>query len=279
MKKIFKAIWNQFVYGGHLVSLGPIIIIFIASSLDNFSVNVLYYVLFYIISYEEYLFDRYLGLEADTQENPVRTKYLSSYKNLIPFILVFCFSSTLIIGYSLGINILIISLILQALGLFYSIVGKKYFGRLLGFKNYYIAITFPLVALILAYLNPAHKVSLFVFYIFFCFRLLFSTSFYDIKDIKSDKENGVRTFPVVFSQKKLFYFLLAINWISSLILMVAVLANFAPPISAIYILASCYCTYYLWLWKNNSTDLEKLSNLWCDGEFILWLLIIFVIKL
>lgn len=279
MKRIFKAIWNQFIYGGHLVSLGPIVIVLISSTINKININFYFYIIFYLIPFGEYLFDRYLGIGADTTDNPARTKYLLSYKKFIPFILIVCFLLTWIVASSQGLLIFILVLILQALGVLYSLNIKKITKKIVGFKNFYIAISFPLVIIVLILQNKNFSISLLLLYFFFVSRLLFSTTFYDIKDLLSDRQNGLKTFPVVLQKNRLIIFLKSVNLLSVLIIIVGVTFLSLPKISLVYTLTSFYSAYYLWLWEKNRSTIDKLSNLWCDGEFVLWLVILLMTKI
>ncbi|MBU0647128.1 hypothetical protein KJ809_01775 [Patescibacteria group bacterium] len=82
--KILSAIWKEFIYGGHLLSLGAVSIIFTASILLNIQITWDFFLVVYLWTEAVYLYNRLKELKSDSLNNPKRTIYLKKQARYIP---------------------------------------------------------------------------------------------------------------------------------------------------------------------------------------------------
>ncbi|MEM5798263.1 MAG: UbiA family prenyltransferase [Candidatus Aenigmatarchaeota archaeon] len=280
---ILKKIRNEFIYGGHLQSLGTVAIVYISCFLLNAGIDWLMLFSCYLLFYPIYLFDRYRGLKIDALTNPERTKHISSYLSLIPKIL--CFSVFLLIVlliYIGNFKFLVFSIILLALGLLYPIYFKNLTKRIFGFKNFFVASFFTIIILIpVIYYNYLFSTSLIIplaslMLLVFMKAILMQISL-DYKDIESDKKIGLLTFPVIMGKKKTLIFLK----ISNLVLMMFILPLLiflvhGLPLQMVLLLLIIpinFYSYYL-MQKQN-----YFAYLFAGGEFIFWGFLILIADL
>jgi uncharacterized membrane protein len=79
IRRILKTVWQEFIYGGHLLTLGAGGIIIAAILLLNEKVSWDYPVIIYLVAYVSYLYNRYKEINRDTLTNPERTQHFRKY--------------------------------------------------------------------------------------------------------------------------------------------------------------------------------------------------------
>src|SRR4030043_1950045 len=122
IKKILKIVKNEFIFGGHLLSLGGTSIAYTVSLLLNIEITWDFLLIVYLAFQSAYLFNRYEEIEKDSLTNPERTVHLERYYKKIPFIiLLFLLIFFLIQCYFHKIPALIFSSFVVILGLLYSV--------------------------------------------------------------------------------------------------------------------------------------------------------------
>ncbi len=126
IEKILKSVWDEFVYGGHLLSLGSISGVFTSAILLDIKITWDFLVIVYLITYTIYLYNRFKELEKDSLTNFERTQHLTIYIKYAPFI-IFC--STFIITIMLfcfgNFLNLIFGLSILLAGMLYSLFFKE----------------------------------------------------------------------------------------------------------------------------------------------------------
>ena len=102
MKKILKVVFNEFIYGGHLQSLGAASVVFVSALLLDLKVGWVILVTIYLIFYAIYLYNRFKEIDIDYSTNKSRTEYLKKYIGFIPvfFYLVILVSLPLLFLYT-----------------------------------------------------------------------------------------------------------------------------------------------------------------------------------
>lgn len=270
IKKNLTLIWNEFIYGGHLLSLGAVSIVYTASILLNIKITWDFLVIVYLGSYAPYIYNRYKELKKDFLTNPIRTRHIEKYFRHTPIII--SFSLLIIIGiflYFNKISALLFAIFLILLSFSYSIFFKGLSKKIIGFKNFYISLGWALLVVLLAiYYSSPIALSLFLIALFVYLRLFVNTIFFDIKDIEIDKEEKLLTLPVVLGQKRLIQFLSLINILAVLPVIIGVVYRFFPFYSLILLFTIPYSGYYL-----NKAGKETSGFLYyviVDGEYILW---------
>ena len=277
MKKVLKAIWNEFIYGGHLLSLGAVGITFTISKLLDFQVTLPLLIIVYLFAQSMYSLNRYIEYEDDIETNLDRTQHIKTYVTKLPYIIA--------IELLAGIILLIVNNKLWALlfcvipllcGYLYSTHLKKLTSVIPGLKTIIVSFIWSLfVPFYVIYSGQEIRFAPFIFIFLFIFiRWFINTSFFDIKDITSDSKNKLKTLPIIFGRINYVRILHLLNLFSMFFLLLGILLGILPLSARLLLLLLPFTTLYLFL----ST---KISNAYvyyvmADSEFLLWALLIYL---
>ena len=281
VKKTLKIIWEEFIYGGHLISLGGVGIILTSALLLNIEITLDPIIIVYLFTYSSILHNRYKEQETDFLTNPERTENLKKYFRRIILII---FSSIVVsVGILLYFNkikalIFIILLILSAF--LYTKYFKKTTKKLIAFKNIYFSLVASSLSifLVLYYSYLLFNISLFFIFIFIFLRMFINTVFLDIKDIKSDKKENLLTLPIVLGREKSLMFLKAMTVLSVLPIIIAVYFGLFPLFSLVLILIIPYSFYYFQK-SVKKENFHLVNYIFADLEFVLWPILILFAKI
>ena len=282
LKNVFKFILKEFVYGGHLQSLGAASIVFVSAVLLGVEITWDILAVTYLISYLVYLYNRFEEIEIDNLTNFQRTQHLKIYLKKMPIIfyfLIFVLVGSLIYftnfwGFAFGLLLLIP-------GLLYTTIFKKTTKKIPLFKNLYVSLSFSLLVffLIIYYsysLTASLIISAFIFAFFVFLKTLIMQIFFDIKDIESDQKQGLRTFPVLFGKKSTFNVLKissVLVTMSTLIIFSFCLDIFPKPM--IMLLLTIPFNFYCFRLAERQKYLGYILG---SGEFVLWTILILIGK-
>lgn len=280
MKKLLGKVFKEFVYGGHLLSLGAsgIVLTAILVSEQNVVAGWPILLLAYLVSQLVYNYD-HLDEINDPDANAERSEHLKELKKyytftLVVYLFLFAFAS---LYTSIG-SVLIAATIVFG-GFIYTKKAKSITKHIVGFKNIYISFFWAL----LIFLPPSHyhlspfNSVIWIMTIYIFLRLLVNTVFFDIKDIKEDGIKGLKTLPVVFGIEKTIDFLRLANIISGLGVVFFVIKGTIPVFSLTLLLFVLYSLYYLR--KSLAKDkgwVRMASYLIVDGEYFLTPIILLV---
>jgi len=276
IEKILNLIWNEFVYGGHLLSLGAASIVYISALLLNIKITLDFLVIAYLGTYAPYIYNRYKEFKKDLLTNPSRTKHIEKYVKYIPLII---FSDVIIIIglflYFNKISTLVFGFILLLFAFFYSKFFKKYTEKIVGFKSLYVSLAWSFLVVLLAfYYSFPLNTALFSVLLFVFLRWFINTSLFDVKDIESDKKDGLLTLAIFFGKWKLIKILHFINIISILPIIVGFYLKIYPLFSLSLLFVVPYAIYYLNSVGRLKTNPGFLYYLLIDGEYVLWTVLI-----
>jgi 4-hydroxybenzoate polyprenyltransferase len=283
VRKILKSIWNEFVYGGHLLSLGGSGNIYFETTLLNQKINLLLLFLAYLISQIVYSYNHLIEAKKDIESNSERAKYLLETKKekkaKIEFF-IYCLFLLITLFLLKKTELLIFVLIIVIAGIFYTLFFKSLTKKVLGFKNLYVSFTwtFSLQLLIGMYYGIFNNIMIILF-LFIFLRCMVNGIFFDLKDIKTDKNEGLKTLPVALGQEKTLYFLHIINFISFIPILFGVFKNILPFYSLSLFIFFFYSFYYLRVAEKGKSNLNFLSYVMVDAEHILWGLWALIFKL
>jgi len=273
IEKIVNSIWNEFVYGGHLLSFGAVSIVYTASILLDIRITWDFLLVVYLGTESVYLYNRFKEYKVDFLTNPERTEHIKKYVKYIPFIIfLMTFSAIVFVVYFNKISALTFGLLLLIIGLLYSLFFKKITEKIIAFKSFFISLMWSLLVLFLAiYYSAPINLALFLFSVFVFLRFFVSVSFFDIKDIKTDKQEGLKTLAVVLKQSTLWQFLSIIAILAVLPLIIGVYLRILPISSLMLFLTIPYTFFYFKQLENKNISPYFLYNVIVDGEFIFWL--------
>ncbi|MEI7917830.1 MAG: UbiA family prenyltransferase [Candidatus Saccharibacteria bacterium] len=274
--RMLTRIWNEFVYGGHFHSIGVACLVLSSSIVIGSPAPFSLFVIIYAGVQSGYLYNRYIEYEIDMETNPDRTKHIGRYLNNIPTIIVTLTALIIFLFIRYGnVLSLLYGLILFIVGLAYSLFIKKITQKIIGLKNYFVALSFSSLLLLYAiYTNHILSVSLWIMLIVILIRVFSNTIFFDLKDIKSDMKEGLKTIPVLLGKKKSYIMLYVLNVLSLLPIIIGIICNIIPIYSSSLLLLALYVVYYLNLARKSNNNIAEISYIYADGEYIVWLLLV-----
>jgi len=265
LKKFFKFITVEFLYNGHLQSLGAVCVVLFSSLLFNINCNLFEYLSVYLVFYLIYLYNRYKEKEHDSLTNKIRVQHINLIGKHIKLVFasVFLLLTFLLIQES-NYKLTGILIIIFVFGILYTIFFKNLTKKFLAFKNFYVASVFSLLVFYPFFINDlliniwALMIAMFIFLRAFKAQIIL-----DLKDIASDSQAGILTFGVVFGKKKTIKLILVVSFLTSFLAFILLFYKF---IWGVYLL--CFCLlfdglYYYFLEKNSKT-----AFLLAGGEFI-----------
>lgn len=205
--KIFRFLLEEFVYNGHLQSLGGVGVVFVASELlfgkkAGPGLLIMVYLTLQLI----YVYDRYRDIEKDQPTNVERTRHLRAYWRYMPLMVLAMLACVLsIIVVYANLLTLVVTGTVVVLGLMYPIYFKGLTRKIYLFKNFYVALVYALFMFYpIAYYAGEFEPSSHVWFVFFYIivEMVICQIALDLKDSKSDKIIGFLTLPVVLGDRQ-----------------------------------------------------------------------------
>lgn len=279
-EKILKFLWNELIYGGHLISFGAVSIVFTSAILLDIKITWDFLIIVYLFSYSSLLYNRYKEQKNDYLTNPERTTNFKKYfQHIFSIILFSVLTSIVILIYYNKTIALIFLIFLFFLGFLYTQYFKRITRKIIAFKNIYFSfVTSSLLILLAFYYSYSLLVlSLFLILIFVFLRMFINTVFLDIKDIKGDKKEELLTLPIIFKEKRTLIFLGLINIFSVLPIIIGSFYKLIPKFSLILLLIIPYTFFYLGK-SIKKTNFYIVNYILADFEFILWSILVIIGK-
>jgi 4-hydroxybenzoate polyprenyltransferase len=267
-----RFIVNEFVYGGHILALGSSFVAVSTMILFNFAIRWEFLPIIYLMTLCIYNFDHFKELETDLSNNSGRVNHLLKYKKLLPFLIAFYGVVSIVLLLVFGnLQSIFFGIIFLSMGLVYSYKVKEFTSKILAFKNFYTASAVALsVFFTVIYCGYGVSYLFLTIFIFLFLRFLINTSFCDIKDMDTDKKQGLLTLPLYFGKSKFLILLHLINFLSFIVLLFSIIMNIIPVSASFLLVVNLYCFYYIEKSKNPETNISALSDIIVDGEFIFW---------
>ena len=279
--KYLSNIQNEIIYGGYYTALGGPAFIIITSILTKVPIPIPLLIISYLIPLMVYSYDYYKDMDKDKDTNIERADHFNKKAQIYPYLMI-SYVITLIALLVLFANILMISyiLILITVGVLYTLGSKKLTKKILAFKNIYTTLTWTLAGTFTIALYYSIQINLIyiLIFIFLFLKFLPNTIFFDLKDIKSDQKEGLKTLPVILGKQKTLKILDIINLIAFIPLFIGIYLKLIPLFAASLIIFYFYSRYYLN--KTNTIDnneLRMIGNTLADAEFIAWWPIVLLI--
>lgn len=279
--KILNLIWNEFLYGGHLMALGAASIILVSAVLLNVEISWDILLIVYLLFQSFYIYNRFKEIKIDELTNPERTKYLKkvAYVKTAPIILVVVIVLLLasLIYFSYWKTI-IFALFLLVAGLLYTDIFKKLTKKIPLFKDFYVASFFPaLVIFLMIYYSYSFDdlvLSILMLAIFFFLKGFTLQFFLDLKDKESDERMQLKTLPVILGEKKTFYLLMVFSIFTAIPIIISLYFGILPFYSIMLFLTIPFNFYCFNLAKQK----DYFSYVLASGELILWSILILIGK-
>jgi 4-hydroxybenzoate polyprenyltransferase len=283
VSKIIDIIKKEIIYGAHITALASSGLVFTIYILLNIKFDIIALIVPYLIAYVIYTYNYYNELDADLKTNSKKVEYLLSKKKLYPIVIMLAIFILLILLIVLqNIGFLIFVLIIITGGVLYTIVFKVLTKFIPGFKSIYtslIAIYAATFFVLFYYSMDISLIFLFLFAFMFL-KMLINVIFFDIKDYDSDKDRGLKTFPILLGNKNTILLLHILNTISIVILIYGIYINVLPLYASALILFYLYTFYYVSKGNTfNNSELLKYTYIIADAEFIFWPIILIISKM
>ena len=286
MRKLAKFLFVEIFYNGHFQTLGSLAIIVIAGDFLNIKITWDLIIISYLSFYLIYLHDRYRGIKSDFATNPVRSKHISSFYKYVPFIMI-AISFILIIFILIfsNANAAVFIFLMVLFGLLYPIYFKNLTKKIPIFKNFYVASVFTLLVFLppIYYSNQSFwqnsnlLIAAVSLSLFILIRGLMMQIFLDLKDLESDKKEGLLTLGALWGKEKTIKLLKALIIITPFFmpLLFVVFPHILIKSSMFLIFLIPINYYYLHLIKKG----KAMGFILESGEFIPWLILIYIAKL
>lgn len=276
MKRALKKIFDGFVYGGHLLSLGSSGIVLSGAMIMGIKIDFGILAIPYLLSQIVYNVDHYKDKKKDFEANPERSNYLAGKR--IKYMLIF-YAVALVLVLMLMANIQTILMILAVM-LFGAFYPKQLTRKITGFKSLYVSFFWAMsLVYLMLYSNTSFNWAFCIFVIYVFMRFIISTVFFDFKDIAPDSKDGLKTVPVVLGYDGAVHFINSVNFISTVIIVAAAIFEIIPVYAFSFLILFFYDWYYINFSSNKSEkQLRFISYVMVDGEYILWPLIMLVAK-
>ena len=269
---------RELVYGGHLLALGTASIAASSAILLGRSPTVVLLVMAYLFSYGAYMLNRGVEVSQDSISDPARTRFLQGRSKYLTAISIASFGAGYVLAATVSLIFLGALLVPLALAVTYT-VGSKKMVHLIGakrlkdkllIKNAVISFGWSLVPLLVGLYYRNITLALVAFVPFIFFRLMSNTIFFDLRDVRADREFGVRTAPVVLGMSFSYKLMNSFDISSAVIIAFLIATRIFPVYSAIMILLPAYSLAYRWVSQRPGSDLSFLCNFVADGEYLLW---------
>ncbi len=273
MKKLVRILISEFVYGGHLLSLGAASIVWSVTILLDVEWEWQIFIIAYLVSQIVYNHDHLLETIEENKDNLERSIYLSETRNIQIFTMIIYITLFISLLFTTTYFAALLAVIIVAGGIIYSLKVKYLMKKVVALKNLYVAFFWTM----LGFIVPLHYsifplrwlVLTFLFFVFL--RWIINSAFFDIKDVSGDKKDGLKTLPVVFGLHKTVYYLHIVNIASGTIVALAIWLRILPFYSIVLLFFPIYSLIYLIKVNNlTSVQLRKISYIMVDGEYILW---------
>ncbi len=272
--KLIKFIWQEFIYGGHLQSLGASAIIFLTSIFLKIKITWDVLIIIYLIFYLIYFYNRWKEIKIDSLTNPERSAHLKKnihYFSFLFFIIILLLLF-LIFYFVNTYSILFISVIF-ILGILYTSYFKEFTSKIFIFKNIYVSLIFALLPFftMVYYFEFNFSYIFFLFSLFIFLKVLIMQIFLDIKDIESDKK--LKTIPILLGKEKTLKLLQILTILISIFIPIvfSLLIPVLPKIFLVFILTAFLNFYCFELVKKNN----HYGYILASGEIFLWSIFFF----
>ncbi len=272
----FSEILDFLVYSNIYISLGAASFTYVFFKVIGIPVNNIIVIPF-VIMFAIYTFNRKTDKKEDELSDEKKAAFNNKYNKYILTIAIVSYTIVTLVSFLKGVVYGIAILTPFIIGILYSGCcipinsKKKRLKDIFFLKNFVVAITWAYTTVILPsiFLNIALTQEIyFLSYIVFL-RILIGTIFFDIKDVKGDKSECIKTIPVVYG----------VNFTNKLILFLNATFTYtvisfykfnlqAPLLLYVGLFTSLYGFFYIYLQRTNFIEINKLSNVIVDGEYI-----------
>jgi len=233
---IFKS-FDWLYYNGHLTAMRPVAILLTMMLIYGDRVSIQSLGIAYLITLIVYSYDRVRGLDEDRVTNAQRSEHLSRKRKYYPYLLSLYLVALAVIVLLYATAELIVlamsAMVLVTIGIFYTTSLKSVTKHIPAFKTILIASEWATTIVLLYGIFYHSFTSIFtlMFGVFIFFKLFISSVFFDIKDTESDRQQGLKTIPVLIGYKNTLNLLKLLLIISLLPIVIGVFIFSQPKLT------------------------------------------------
>ena len=269
---------TEFAFGGYLEALAAPMMVISIWTLMGKPMDWQILLMAYLITLIVYGYDYYREHHADSISNPERSRVMEKRAGAYPVALAFeaALLLALLVAYG-NVAILMFGTIVVAGGIAYTVALKGVTRVIPGFKNVYTSLIWATAAVSIPALQYSTGLTMLgaLAFAFIFLKCLMNTIFFDIKDIESDRYNGLKTIPVLLGKNKSISLLMGANVLTVVPIIIAVWLRIMPVFALAWLALPAYVAYYLSLGGRSGVDIRYISYSFADTEFILWPLLLF----
>ncbi|MEA1895944.1 MAG: UbiA family prenyltransferase [Euryarchaeota archaeon] len=233
----------------------------------------------FLVTYGTYSLNKLTDKEEDAVNNPARSEYVYGNEKFLATLAVTSYLTALLIGGFESIFASCILLVPLVTGIIYSANIFSVFGiprlkDVFVVKSLLVALSWAIMVTFLpATWFGGNFATLSYIFFFFFIKSFVNTILFDIRDVKGDAENHVKTIPVVIGIPRTRLLLLAIQSILAIWLMLTF--DFFSKYYLILIISIIYGYAYILCFCEQKNHEKFLLDVMVDGEWIImWLLYI-----
>jgi 4-hydroxybenzoate polyprenyltransferase len=280
-----RSVYDELVYGGHLLSLGTASIAGTAALMIGVFPSVFLLLMAYLFSNAAYTINRGSEVEQDEVSHPARTAWLKSRRKYLTAIAGAYFLIAYVLAFLRNLYFFVALLVPLGLALLYS-VGSGPLGGLKGtkrlkdrllVKNLAISLGWSLVPFLVGLYYLSLPLALLLLCPFIFMRLFVNTVFFDARDVKADTMYGTKTIPAVYGEKVANLVMIAVDVACFAYIVLISLSGFVPSYSAALAVFPLYSIAYRQLAPH--ADRNMIRDLVADGEYLLWMPVILIGKI
>lgn len=269
---------EELVLGGHLTALGSPSIVLAVSLLLGKAPGWPILFMTYLLTLTVYGYNYYKELDNDIKTNPERASHQVKgvkYRRYVLIAIVLLLCVMIMTAVALPTAAFLILLILM--GLVYSLGLKGLTKRMPALKTVYTASEWAAAGAFIPVFNFSTVIEPAVIPMLafiFC-RSMANVIFFDIKDIDGDREQGLKTIPVMLGKQNTLKLLTLVNLLSFIPILAAVLFGYLTAAGLALLPLAAYSQYYHK--KAASADaagVRKISYVLAEMEFPLWPMLI-----
>ena len=275
LKRLLYFIVNSQIY----IAVGSISIIYASTVLLSTPFSLELGFIAFASSFAIYNINRRTDMEEDKINTPHRLDFIRQY-DMVLYVSIIFYIVALLLSFFIDYRIFLLLLAPILIGVTYSYGGiPKPIQEAIGYrrlkeipliKNFVVSIVWALPPLIVAFyyaLEPDALVLSVMIYVFL--RIFMGCVAFDIRDVRGDDANNIKTIPVLFGVRASQILLYTLNTLSALFLFFVLTYFNFPPQAHVINLATIYAYYYIYRLGKDGRSLLPLCDFVVDGEYLL----------
>lgn len=278
IKKILEFLAHSLI----IVGFVAISMSFTSSVILGIDIDIKILLISFLIFFSIYSINRKTDIKEDIINNENRAYFIRNYGKMLNIIGILFYPIAFFIGLLISPVIAFSTLIPILIGILYSVKWVpeslyKYlkFRRLkdiLIVKNMSVAFTWAFTILLLITLSSNVIISssiIFILFIFFFIRVFVNTVMFDMRDVRGDMSEEVKTIPIIFGEKNTKKMLTSIIILLMIFIFLVSFIMKLNPIMYLINFSSFYALFYIYLFDKSYVDKNFLCDVVIDGEYLL----------